>query len=171
MKEQLSLFDIDLPPQKQIQQTYEKINFAQIPKEEPKIKWGPILTVSEILKLLYTGSYKVSCQEVLADIFKCGAIAISNKFDKPQAKEREEIYLSTIKKYDKDMQELIRAVFEKIYVLLQSQIDYSFSDWVGELYMQAEASNSRSGQFFTPYSVSKMCAETAISERKINEYI
>ena len=46
-----------------------------------------------------------------------------------------------------------------------------FDDYLGELYMLSETSNSKAGQFFTPYSVSKACAEACIDEKTVNEYI
>ena len=69
------------------------------------------------------------------------------------------------------MQQLICEIFAKIYVLLTHQIDCGFNDYLGELYMSSETSNSKAGQFFTPYNLSKMCAEVSIDEKTVNEYI
>lgn len=182
MEKQISLFDMELPPQSEIKEIYqkelknnnhkaEKINFARVPDNEPKIKYEKIPTINDIIKLLDTGSYKVGRHELLSDVFQCGAIAIANKFDRRQAKKREETYLSIIKKYDKDTQQLITEIFAEISVLLLSQIDMGFDDYLGELYMLSETSNSKAGQFFTPYSVSKACAEACIDEKTVNEYI
>lgn len=184
MEKQISLFDMELPPQSEISQKElknnnwdkdsikaEKINFARVPDNEPKIKYEKIPTINDVIKLLDKGSYKVGRHELLSDVFQCGAIAISNKFDKRQAKKREETYLSIIKKYDKDTQQLITEIFAEISVLLLSQIDIGFDDYLGELYMLSETSNSKAGQFFTPYHVSKACAEACIDEKTVNEYI
>lgn len=179
MEKQISLFDMELPPQSEISQKElknnkhkaEKINFARVPDNEPKIKYEKIPTINDIIKLLDTGSYKVGRHELLSDVFQCGAIAIANKFDRRQAKKREETYLSIIKKYDKDTQQLITEIFAEISVLLLSQIDMGFDDYLGKLYMFSETSNSKAGQFFTPYHVSKACAEACIDEKTVNEYI
>lgn len=175
MNEQLSLFDIELPPQKEVaikEDTTNKISFAKI-SEKPKPIFGKkdIPTVDDILKLLDKGAYKTNRYELLSDIFQCGAIAISNEFDIPQAQEREKTYLNIIKKYDKDMQYLIAEIFAKIYLLLTSQIDYGFADYIGELYMKSETSSKNAGQFFTPYHLSKACAEVAIGKEKVEGYI
>lgn len=175
MNEQLSLFDIELPPQKEVaikEDTTNKISFAKI-SEKPKPIFGKkdIPTVDDILKLLDKGTYKTNRYELLSDIFQCGAIAISNKFDIPQAEEREKTYLNIIKKYDKDMQYLIAEIFAKIYLLLTSQIDYGFADYIGELYMKSETSSKNAGQFFTPYCISKTCAETTINSSQVEQYI
>lgn len=184
MEKQISLFDMELPPQSEISQKElknnnwdkdsikaEKINFAKVPDNEPKIKYEKIPTINDIIKLLDEGSYKVGRHELLSDIFQCGAIAISNKFDKRQSKKREETYLSIIKKYDKDTQQLITEIFAEISVLLLSQIDMGFDDYLGKLYMLSETSNNKTGQFFTPYHVSKSCAEMSIDKNTVNEYI
>ena len=175
MNEQLSLFDIELPPQKEVaikEDAINKISFAKINKK-PKPIFGKkdIPTVDDILKLLDKGTYKTNRYELLSDIFQCGAIAISNKFDIPQAEEREKKYLNIIKKYDKDMQYLIAEIFAKIYLLLTSQIDYGFADYIGELYMKSETSSKNAGQFFTPYCISKACAETTINSSQVEQYI
>lgn len=184
MEKQISLFDMELPPQSEISQKElknnnwdkdsikaEKINFARIPDNEPKIKYEKIPTINDIIKLLDKGSYKVGRHELLSDVFQCGAIAIANKFDKRQSKKREETYLSIIKKYDKDTQQLITEIFAEISILLLSQIDMGFDDYLGKLYMLSETSNSKAGQFFTPYHVSKLCAEMSINKNTVNEYI
>lgn len=175
MNEQLSLFDIELPPQKEAaikENSANKISFAKISeKPKPIFNKKDIPTIDDILKLLDKGTYKTNRYELLSDIFQCGAIAISNKFDIPQAEEREKTYLNIIKKYDKDMQYLIAEIFAKIYLLLTSQIDYGFADYIGELYMKSETSSKNAGQFFTPYCISKACAETAINSSQVEQYI
>lgn len=125
-------------------------------------------TVDSMLKKLDKAVYKVGAHELLSDLFECGAIAISNKFDMRQAAKREERYLQIINKYDKSTQGLITELFSDIFVLLTSQLDGTvrFNDYLGELYMRSETSNKHSGQYFTPYSVSRACAEISIDKEK-----
>ena len=125
-------------------------------------------TVNSMLKKLDKAVYKVGAHEFLSDLFECGAIAISNKFDKRQAAKREERYLQIINKYDKSTQLLITELFSDIYVLLTSQLDGTvmFNDYLGELYMKSETSNKHSGQFFTPYNVSRLCAAVSVDREK-----
>ena len=189
--EQLSLFDIELPPndvtevKTMIENTPNNtpynipikttpLNFAEVPEEEFNYKSAKdVPTVNEILKMLNKGLYKVNTHEFLSDIFECGAIAISNRFDKSQAPQREERYLRIMKKYDSDVQKLICDIFVEIYALLIQQINPSvgFNDYLGQLYMLSETSNKHTGQFFTPYCVSKMCAECTINESMVKEYM
>lgn len=181
---QISLFDIELPPNEPeaieraikptpvvVETAPPKISFARVPDEEFKGKY-PFKdrpTVSGILKLLEKGSAKYGKHEFLSDVFECGAIAISNRFDFQRAEEREKSYLQIIKKYDKESVQILTQVFAEIYRLLTAQIFVGFDDYLGQLYMQSETSNSRSGQFFTPYCISKMCAECVVNKGKIEK--
>lgn len=189
--EQLSLFDIELPPNdtesiKEIigaeqitqceaptatkPQEVKPLNMAKVTDKDHAI-FKEIPTVNELLKMLEKGLYRVGAHEFLADLFESGAIAISNKFDMKQAEAREKKYLQIINKYDKDMQKLMVEIFAKIFILLSQQINphVGFSDYLGELYMKTETSNKHTGQFFTPYNVSKACAAVTINEQLVKE--
>lgn len=185
--EQTMLFDIELPPYSQESnippesfseaddppKTY--INGARVPDDEYiyNPQTGNIPNVNSILKKIERGLYKTNAHDLLSDIFECGAIAISNRFDLRRYKAREERYLQIIKKYDTAMQKLIAEIFADIFCLLSQQINpfIGFNDYLGELYMRSETSNSKTGQFFTPYCLSKMCAETAIDKSIVEEYM
>lgn len=188
IENQMSLFDIELPsfplagedipeaiPEQQPSPMPQKISGARVPDEEftdvPIIGEKP--TVQKILKLLEKGTYKVGRHQFLSDVFECGAIAISNKFDFANYDKREERYMQIINSYDKDMRMLITQVFAEIYMLLSQQIHpaVGFNDYLGDLYMRSETSNSKAGQFFTPYSVSKCCAQVSINSSIVNEAI
>lgn len=129
-----------------------------------------IPSVDDIIKHLNKCAYRVNRHKLLSDIFACSAICISNKFDKIQFKEREDTYLNIINKYSKEDRMLIADAFAMIFILLSSQIKFGFSDYLGELYMKSDTQNTKAGQFFTPYHVSKACAEVAIDGALVKEY-
>lgn len=185
-KEQISIFDIELPPNtpekvKAIvnQDTPEVLpkfssqasfSMAKVPDEEfVTTPYEKPPTIQEIIKLLDKCVYKVGIHEFLADIFEVCAIAVSNRFS--PSEEREKIYLSIINKYDKDTRMVISEIFQKIFHLISSQLFFGFNDYLGELYMRSATSNSKTGQFFTPYCLSKLCAKVNISEDIVNECI
>lgn len=153
----------------------KKISPALVPDDEfkPMNFKFEVPTVNDILKLVGKAIYKTSIYELLSDIFKCSAIAISNQFDMTQRAKREEEYKRVIKKYDTGTQNLIAEIFANIYVLLTNCINSSigFNDYLGELYMRSNTSSSQAGQFFTPYCVSKMCAEVTINEAVVKKAI
>ena len=187
--EQLSLFDIELPPMQEAVEIKEKDkeetqgvkpnnetkSFARVPKEE-YTNWklpGKIPKVNDILKLIKRGTYRVDVHKMLSDVFECGAIAISNRFDKMNAEKREQRYLQIIKQYDKETQQLIVDIFTQIYLLLTNQIHGAIGlrDYLGELYMQSGVSNKKAGQFFNPYDVSKLCAKMTIDGSVVQKCI
>lgn len=132
-----------------------------------------IPSVNDILKTIEKSNYKLSTHELLADVFECGAIAVSNQFDARQADEREKKYLQIMNKHDKQSQQLIVEVFSQIYALLSNMINphIGFADYLGELYMRSETSNKHAGQFFTPYTISKLTAEISIDRNIVRECI
>lgn len=173
--EQLSLFDIQLPPVTEATAPPPIIHYAKVPDEEFNCphKVEGIPTVNDILKQLDKGLYKVGRHEFLSDVFECGAIAVSNRFDRRQAPAREETFNRIMKKYEPDMRQLLTEIFCMIYKLLTNQINpnVGFNDYLGELYMKSETSNRKAGQFFTPYDISKACAAVSIDHELVEEYI
>ena len=170
---QLSLFDTSENQSKaKDTEKPKKFNSALIPEKDfRKSPYTEIPTVKDILKLLEKATYKIGVHEFLSDVFECSAIAVSNKIDLKNYNIREEKYKNIMKKYDKEMRFLISDIFSRLYVLLSSQIEVGFNDYLGELYMMSETSNNKSGQFFTPYHVSKMCAELAVEKNLVEECI
>lgn len=182
--EQLSFdfnFDIELPENNVVkipeEVKPERISFARVPDEEftkaPVAKERPSAKVDKILKMMDRGTYRVDRHRFLSGIFECGACAISNQFDFPRAAQREERYIQIMNTYEPEMRQLIVEIFAEIYALLTQQINPSvgFADYLGELYMRSETSNSKAGQFFTPYHLSKAVAKMSINSVEVEEYI
>ena len=142
---------------------------TKVPYEEFKKNGfrGDIPKVENIIRLMDNARYMAGRHELLSDVFACGAICISNKFDMIHYKEREETYLKIIGKYDKKIQNLIADIFSQICILLMSAPVNGFSDYLGELYMRSDTQNKKGGQFFTPYHLSKLCAELTTDEEFI----
>lgn len=129
----------------------------------------PIPTINDIIKQIDGFTYKVSKSKLISDIFECGAIAISNKVDLSQADKREERYLEIIKSYSPQEREAIVKIFGKIFALLSSVVydDGAFDDYLGDLFMRCNQGEKQTGQFFTPYHVSRFMAEITVTNDKI----
>lgn len=122
--------------------------------------------IAKCIKEISSGAY--SPQVVFFDWMQCLALSISNTctlIHNDLWKKREEQYLSTIRKYDKearykmsDMVEMLTATYE----------DTGLSDVLGEVYMESVGGNKNTGQFFTPYHVSLACAELVVP-KNIND--
>lgn len=106
-----------------------------------------------------SGEYNVGT--IFNDFITMAAYAISNTVDEAQWEEREEAYLAIAKKYRK---EYLGKVSEMIY-LTELGLKHGFGDFLGEIYMQLEISNSHVGQFFTPYEISKIMADLVDAEK------
>lgn len=106
--------------------------------------------------------------QVWQDFVYMAAAAISNSIDKRHADQREEQYISIIKKYTRAEME----VFPQLFALIVAGMEeYPDQDFLGELYMQLNLGNSHAGQFFTPYSICKLMAEMAIDMEQVREAI
>ena len=170
---QLSLFDTSENQSKaKDTEKPKKFNPALVPEKDfRKSPYTEIPTVKDILRLLEKATYKIGVHEFLSDVFECSAIAVSNKIDSRNYSRREEKYKNIMKKYDKEMRFLLCDIFSRLYVLLSSQIEVGFNDYLGELYMLSETSNDKSGQFFTPYHLSKACAKLTVDKNQVEECI
>lgn len=122
----------------------------------------------KIIAGLRQASGRYSEYEVFTDWIRCCAIAISNQctmFHGDIWQQREDEYISTMKKYERDERELLREMF----FMLADALEEKFSDVLGEIYMEEEMGSKSAGQFFTPYHVSKLCARLALENLKPDE--
>lgn len=126
----------------------------------------------EIAKKIDKLNIKWDKYTFLCDLFELSAIAISNQtdiFHDKQWNEREERYKTIMNKYEKEDRFVIVEIFSMIFKLLSEMPENGFDDHLGKLYMMSGTSNSQTGQFFTPFDVSRMCAEVTIDEVKVKE--
>ena len=130
----------------------------------------PVPTVKDIIKRIESAIYRIGKYQLITDVLECGAIAIANTVDLTEREDREEQYKKVMEKYSPDEQKIVSEVFTMIYNLLSSVVydDGIFDDYLGELFMRCEQGNSGTGQFFTPYHVSKLMAK-AILGREVVE--
>lgn len=88
---------------------------------------------------------------------------------KSEAYERlESLYMERIKAYDAHT----LKVFSEMLGVVNIALAEAKTDFLGEMYEELEISSQKdSGQFFTPYSVAKMIAETNITADFLSEVI
>lgn len=117
----------------------------------------------EIIKKIDAISGKYSPYEVFTDWIQCCSLAFSNSctlITDRIWKEREKQYLTVIGRYTQtEAQE-----FPKMLAYLTQAFENDMSDILGEIYMEAGMGNKSTGQFFTPYHVSRMCAEMVLPQ-------
>lgn len=110
---------------------------------------------------------------VIRDFFELAAISLRNAVDIRNRATYEERYAQIASGYsDTHRQKFATALgilMDAIYAAAAG--DAPFCDWCGELFMESGTSNSRMGQFFTPYTVSKVTAQGIISEKDVRAKI
>lgn len=127
----------------------------------------------EISAMIDKFNYKWDRYTILCDIFESFAIAISNQSDvfySKKREEREERFKSIMSKYTLQDRQAITEIINKLFILLSLMPENGFDDYLGKLYMMSGTSSDKSGQFFTPYNVSKLTAQLSIKEEKINKF-
>ena len=131
----------------------------------------PVPTVKDIIKKIESAIYRIGKYQLITDVLECGAIAISNTVDFSSYAEREEQYKKVMEKYQPEEQKILSEVFTMIYQLLSSVVydDGCFDDYLGELFMRCEQGNSGTGQFFTPYHVSKLMAKMILGSEVVEK--
>lgn len=117
----------------------------------------------DMIQIINHISGRYSPYEVFCDWVHCGALATVNSislFHDDVWKNREEEYLGITRKYSSE--EL--SQFPVLLAMLAETLEDSFSDVLGEIYMESGMGNKNTGQFFTPYHLSQVCAASALDQ-------
>lgn len=77
-----------------------------------------------------------------------------------QSDKIEQWYLNTVKQYTKEQAE----EFSKLLAFLVMALEEKPQDFLGQVYIQLNLGNVATGQFFTPYHVSKMMSEICFTD-------
>lgn len=112
----------------------------------------------EIVKSIQKMSGKYAPDMIFTDWVQCCAIAIQNSvcmIHDSVWKNREEQYMNTINKYNIEE----RKEFANMLNLLVGAFEENISDILGEIYMESGCGSKQTGQFFTPFHLSKLTAE------------
>jgi len=122
-----------------------------------------------LVKLIQSFSHGHHLHTVFSDFVELSALAISNSVDRAQFETREKRYLDIVGKYKREeverfpqMLDLLVESFEQRLVMVGKEtsdgppVSGGLTDVLGETYMMLGLGNDRAGQFFTPYSVSRM---------------
>lgn len=121
----------------------------------------------EIVKKIQKLSGKYSPYDIFTDWVTMMAISIQNGCDLSMGKvwkEREKQYKGIAGKYKSDEQMEFTAMFG----MLVQELEENVSDVLGQVYMESGCGNKNTGQFFTPFHISVMCADMIIPEKREN---
>lgn len=128
--------------------------------------------IQEIVKIINELSGKFSGYEVFSDWVKVMALSIANfpNYRKDSIwKKREEEYIAIANKHGTETM----LQFSEMYMLLGEALGKEMEDVLGRIYMEAGLGSKQTGQFFTPFHISKMVASMTIPENisPTNPYI
>lgn len=76
----------------------------------------------------------------------------------------EQKYMNIVRKYTQEQ----ANDFSQMLALVVNALEQKYQDFLGQIYMRLNLGNVNTGQFFTPYSVSKMMSEITFFENKDN---
>lgn len=96
------------------------------------------------------------------EVFKDFLILCTCSLAQPfyRSHEIEQRYLNTVKQYTKEQAE----GFSKLLAFLVMPLEEKHQDFLGQAYMRLNLGNVATGQFFTPYHVSKMMSEICFTD-------
>ncbi len=125
--------------------------------------------MDEIVKTIINMSGRYNYHMIFQDWVEAMALSIQNSCYLIHDKcweSREQMYKNIMEKYTLEE----RQNFSKMLVMLTEEFEKSGpSDILGEIYMSQKSGNSNLGQFFTPFHLSEMMAQTAL-ENILKEY-
>lgn len=119
--------------------------------------------IKRIIGLIEEISGSYSGHQVFVDWCAMTAISISNACTletSDEFKQREDVYSQIIGKYQRNDVEK----FAEMIALLTLELEENPRDVLGDIYMQGGFGSKSTGQFFTPYNLSRLCAALTVNE-------
>lgn len=110
----------------------------------------------EFIKCLESIEYGKNNYDVFQDFLNVATLSFHNIIAKDKKIEQE--YLNIIERYKNNKK------FAELLVITTLALEQQIHDFLGDVFMSAGFGNARSGQFFTPYNLSKMMAELIIGD-------
>lgn len=123
----------------------------------------------EIVQDIQKLSGKYSTYQIFTDWIAMFALAIQNSCNLIHDavwKERETKYMQIIGRYEKNEISRLSEMCAKFVVMMQKE---DITDWLGEIYMESGCGNKSTGQFFTPFHLSKLTANMMLENYKGEE--
>lgn len=122
----------------------------------------------EIIRIIEKMSGSYAPYNIFSDWIQLCALSIQNTcsvIHNKIWKDREQMYIDTARKYkDSEMEQ-----FAKMFVLLGDALTEEMTDVLGEVYMETGMGNKYTGQFFTPFHLSELCAKVGIDIDRLPE--
>jgi type I restriction-modification system DNA methylase subunit len=135
-----------------------------------KTKRAPIIKEQDhrknIVKTIEKIAYRYGRHHVFNDFVYMSAAALSQPMNFQQ--KREDEYLRRIKTYDADTQHMLAGLLGELALAFEKE---KFGDILGDIYGSMGLLNAKTGQFFTPFHISKMMGKMAGSAEGLSAEI
>lgn len=115
----------------------------------------------EFMRIFKQLTYRHRAWDVWRDFVTMFACAISNAVDKTHYDEREAHYMRTIKKYNKQEQQLFPELTVETVMALEANLE---QDFLGKMFMGLELGDKAKAQIFTPYHVCDLMAKISMGD-------
>ena len=122
----------------------------------------------EIIKMIQSMSGRYAPYNIFSDWIQQSALAVQNNcclVHNKVWKDREQLYIDTAKKYTEKEHEN----FAQMFVWLGDALTEDLTDVLGQVYMESGMGNKYTGQFFTPFHLSELCARVGINLEELPE--
>lgn len=116
----------------------------------------------DIIKTIESMSGRYAPYNIFSDWIELCALSISNACTMVHNKiwqDREQLYTDTARKYT----EAELEQFARMFVLLGDALTEELTDVLGQVYMEAGMGSKYTGQFFTPFHLSELCARMSFT--------
>lgn len=116
----------------------------------------------EIIKSIMNMSGSYAPYNIFSDWIEACALSIQNSCCLVHNKiweKREQLYIDIMRKYSEKEHER----FAQMFVWLGDALTEEMTDVLGQVYMEAGMGNKYTGQFFTPFHLSELCARMSVS--------
>lgn len=116
---------------------------------------------NDFLKIFKRLTYRHRSWDIWSDFIVMFACALSNPVDKKHFDEREDLYLRTIKRYNKQEQPLFSELAAYTVMALEENQE---QDFLGSVYTEIGLNSNEHKQIFTPYHVCELMAEITMED-------
>ena len=124
-------------------------------------------SVDNIVKKIQNLDHKYNYDEIFFDWVRCMFYTYANTCNKVGYSDREEKFKRIVDKHGKEVIEVFLECHAELVMLFEKKID----DYLGKIYHKLGIHNKMKGQFFTPFHLAKMMAETQVDHaiKKLKE--
>lgn len=118
------------------------------------------ISIKSIVKKIQNTDHKYNYDEIFFDWIKTMFYSYTNTCNKVGYSDREDKFKRLEEKHGQQTMEIFKQCHSELVMLFENKID----DYLGKIFHELGMHNKMKGQFFTPFHLSKLMAETRVNE-------